>query len=1087
VIGERQIFTALVENSSDFIGIADAAGKPVYLNPAGRRMVGLPPDFPIENIAILDFYSPDQHAFASDVIVRTVLERGHWEGETVFRHWRTGEALPVSHTHFMIREPDTGRIIGMGAVTRDISEIKRAREEIERTNRRLAEADELKTRLFANVSHELRTPLTLILGPVEKHLRAAADLSPELRRDLEVVERNARTVLRHVNDLLDVARITAGRLKPEYYEADAAAIIHAVADHFSTLANENHLQFIVETPPALPVQTDVDKLHRIALNLLSNAFKFTPGGGRVRLSLREDGSRFRVEVADSGPGIPVDKREAVFERFEQLEADPKRFRAGTGLGLSIVRDFAVLLGGSASIGDAPEGGALFLVDLPSAAPTGTAVRPGSHERMAVLDVRPMVDELRRLRPGPRSYSTPEGLGRVLVVEDNPDMSRFIADSLRTDGFEVSLAFDGREGYDKALAERPDLVLTDLMMPLMSGEELIRQLRQQPALNSTPIVVLTAIADQELRARLLGEGAQDYLNKPFSVAELRARVRNLVARKIAEDLLSRLQGQIVAVSLASTEISEAVAGIPEESVRAVLQTIAVNASNLTGAEFAAAGIGADPTRPFEIWTFVGMSAEQAAELGRPPHPAGLLGLVSADNKSVRLRDLREHPAYRGFPPHHPEMRSFIGAPIRYRGKVAGNLYLANKRGAVEFTAEDQQIVEMLAARAGIAVETARLYAAEGRAHTWLQAVVDQMPEGIVLMDAEGHVMVENQALRVLTNAKPPVPDRFGNPVTIDLRRPSGEPLAPDDFPIVKAMVTSEISWGEEFVGRRTDDRLTPFLVSAAPILTADRTLAGAVMVFQDISVLKELERMREEWASIIAHDLRQPISVIALRSALLQRAPLSEEQRNDVRQIHASAERLDRMTSDLMDASLLETRRMQVTLDRLDLSQFLRDVVQRVPVGAGRTRIQVPSDARLFIKGDAQRLEQVLDNLLSNAVKYGAPKADIFLEARYAHGNAEILVTNRGAGIPPDDLPLLFERFFRSRAAETGTTRGLGLGLYIARGIVEAHKGQIWAESVPGDVTTFHIVIPLDGSPVPAEAPASDETGASRPELQGVRS
>ncbi len=132
-----------------------------------------------------------------------------------------------------------------------------------------------------------------------------------------------------------------------------------VADHFSALANENHIQFIVETPPALAVQTDLDKLQRILLNLLSNAFKFTPGGGRVRLSLREDGSRFRVEVADSGPGIPVDKREAVFERFEQLEADPTRPRAGTGLGLSIVRDFAALLGGSASVGDAPEGGALF--------------------------------------------------------------------------------------------------------------------------------------------------------------------------------------------------------------------------------------------------------------------------------------------------------------------------------------------------------------------------------------------------------------------------------------------------------------------------------------------------------------------------------------------------------------------------------------------------------------------------------------------------------------------------------------------------------------------------------------------------------
>ena len=215
-------------------------------------------------------------------------------------------------------------------------------------------------------------------------------------------------------------------------------------------------------------------------------------------------------------------------------------------------------------------------------------------------------------------------------------------------------------------------------------------------------------------------------------------------------------------------------------------------------------------------------------------------------------------------------------------------------------------------------------------------------------------------------------------------------------------------------------------------------------------------MREEWATIIAHDLRQPIGVIALRSALLQRARLSDQQLHDVQQIHASAEHLRRMTSDLMDASLLETRRMQLTLERLDLCQFLRDVVQRVPVGAGRIRIQAPSDARLCVKGDAQRLEQVLTNLLSNAVKYGAPETDIGLELRHAHGNAEILVTNQGAGIPPDERSILFDRYVRSRAAKTGTTRGLGLGLYIARGLVEAHKGHIWAESVPGGVTTLHV-------------------------------
>src|SRR5580765_6257060 len=190
---ERRVFAALVETSSDFIGIADATGMPVYVNPAGRRMVGLGPDFPVGHTAIPDYYTPDQRAFASGVILPSMFERGHWEGETALRHWQTGEAIPVSDAHFTIREPGTGRTGGFGTVIRDISEIKQAREEIERTNRMLAQANELKTRFFANVSHELRTPLTLILGPVQKYLRTP-DLNPDLRHDLEVIERNTRTV-----------------------------------------------------------------------------------------------------------------------------------------------------------------------------------------------------------------------------------------------------------------------------------------------------------------------------------------------------------------------------------------------------------------------------------------------------------------------------------------------------------------------------------------------------------------------------------------------------------------------------------------------------------------------------------------------------------------------------------------------------------------------------------------------------------------------------------------------------------------------------------------------------------------------------
>jgi hypothetical protein len=196
--------------------------------------------------------------------------------------------------------------------------------------------------------------------------------------------------------------------------------VRVVADHFSTLANESHTQFIVETPPSLPVQTDLDKLHRILLNLLSNAFKFTPAGGRVRVSLREAGPRFRLEVADSGPGIPADKREAVFERFEQLKLGGTRPRAGTGLGLSIVRDFAAMLGGNVSIGDAPERGALFVVDMPSAAPSRAAVRPMDGEHMNVREVEQLVDELHKPHPAiSADRVVMEGShGRVLVVEGN---------------------------------------------------------------------------------------------------------------------------------------------------------------------------------------------------------------------------------------------------------------------------------------------------------------------------------------------------------------------------------------------------------------------------------------------------------------------------------------------------------------------------------------------------------------------------------------------------------------------------------------------------------------------------------------------
>jgi PAS domain S-box-containing protein len=437
---------------------------------------------------------------------------------------------------------------------RDVTARKLAEDERARLHARLEEAlrelggayerakelERLKTRFFANVSHELRTPLALIVGPVEKLL--AAGPAPGARRELEVVARNARTLLKHVNDLLDVATLEAGRMALELAEVDVAHLVRLVAAHFDAVAAERGSPWTVEAPPALVRRVDPAKLQRVVFNLLSNAFKFAPPGARVRCTLRagegaaaDPAAPFSVEVADGGPGVPEADRATVFSRFGRAEGELARRVGGTGLGLAIARELAELHGGSIELSTAPEGGALFVVSFPPRPPgevSATPAAPGADREYG----RGVVDELRAVAP---PLFTPGGAARprVLVVEDNPEMARFLGEVLAAD-FEVAFAPDGEAGLAAVRARPPDAVVTDLMMPRMSGEELVRGVRRDPALDAVPVLVLTARADDALRVRLLREGAQDYLMKPFVAEEVRARVGNLVAMKLAREVLAR---------------------------------------------------------------------------------------------------------------------------------------------------------------------------------------------------------------------------------------------------------------------------------------------------------------------------------------------------------------------------------------------------------------------------------------------------------------------------------------------------------------------------------------------------------------------
>jgi len=397
------------------------------------------------------------------------------------------------------------------------------------------ELERAKTDFFANVSHELRTPLALILGPTEKLL--AGPLPDGERRDLEVVARNARLLIRQVNDLLDLSKLESGKMTVEYRRADLTALVRQVAAHFESLARERRVELVIEAPGEVPMDLDVEKIHRVVLNIVSNAFKFTPAGGRVRCTIvRRDPASVAIEVADSGPGVAPEQRQVIFERFRQGDSGATRRFGGSGLGLAIARDFVALHRGSISVREAPEGGACFLGELPLEAPAG-AIREGMAEdggKGAAQAARQAIEQLReRVEAAATSAFVEKPL--VLVVEDNPEMNRFVRESLEPD-YRTAAAFDGQQGLEQARALSPDLILSDVMMPVVSGEMLVSQLRAQREFDGTPIVLLTARADDESRVRLLGAGAQDYLMKPFSIPELRARVENLVTIKRARTVL-----------------------------------------------------------------------------------------------------------------------------------------------------------------------------------------------------------------------------------------------------------------------------------------------------------------------------------------------------------------------------------------------------------------------------------------------------------------------------------------------------------------------------------------------------------------------
>ncbi|HEX7303830.1 response regulator [Lentzea sp.] len=405
----------------------------------------------------------------------------------------------------------------------------------------LAELDAAKNRLFQNISHEFRTPLTLLLAPLGDLLGDEA-VAGERRETLAAAHRAALRLERLVDNLLDVARAQSGHLDARPEPTDLAKLTEECVSMFRAAAEGAGLGLTVTTDPVMAA-VDQEMWARIGLNLVSNAIKFTDRG-TVAVTLARTGDQLALTVADTGVGIPPGEQDHVFDRFHQVGSVTGRSREGTGIGLALVADLARAMGGGVGLTSAAGQGSTFTVTVPFV-PADTA-RPAG-ERVARLGAA-FLAEARQWEPvPPHPGGGPGGERRIVLVEDNADMRDYLVRLLTGQGWAVDPAADAETALDRIRAARPDLVLTDVMLPGRDGLELLRDLRGDSALSRVPVILLTARAGSESAVDGLVHGADDYVVKPFHPSELVARVRvHLELSRFRESLIA--QGEHEAESL-----------------------------------------------------------------------------------------------------------------------------------------------------------------------------------------------------------------------------------------------------------------------------------------------------------------------------------------------------------------------------------------------------------------------------------------------------------------------------------------------------------------------------------------------------------
>ncbi|MDF5710110.1 MAG: ATP-binding protein [Nostoc sp. S4] len=965
----------------------------------------------------------------------------------------------------------------------------------------LAEIDRAKTVFFSNVSHEFRTPLTLMLGPLEETLANCANLLPANEQEqLKMVQRNGMRLLKLVNSLLDFSRIEAGRVQASYEPTDLTIFTAELASVFRSAIERVGMQLSVNCPPLpAPVYVDRQMWEKIVFNLLSNAFKFTLAGkisvslqwvekqdiekiGRAEESLQQvfppipssphppisliPASAFvELSVQDTGIGIPATEIPHLFERFHRVKGAQGRTFEGSGIGLSLVQELVKMHGGTVQVTSVLGAGSCFTVSIP----TGYAHLPPDRISATrtltstALGAAPYLEEALRwlpeentgdkgaaqkfsqsLIPNPDyplspSKASPSSIPRILLADDNADMRDYVK-RLLSQHYEVEAVPDGLAALDSVRRCLPDLVLTDVMMPLLDGFGLLQALRAEPQTRKVPIILLSARAGEEARVGGLEAGADDYLIKPFSARELLVRVEAAIKMaRLRQQTMEREQELRIEAEVAKAHLETVLAGIQDQFF-------------VLDCEWRYTFVN---QRVTEV---LGLSKEEL--LGRSIWEV-FPDIVASEFDIQVHRALAEQTVVR-FEYFYPRWNRWFE-----------NRIYPFAQGVSIFVTDISDVYEELRLRKQ-AQEALR------ESEERFRLIADSTPMLIWISGVDSLCNYFNNSWFEFTGRTKE--QEIGNGWT--------EGVHLEDFQYCLDTYVNAFNAHQKFQMeyrlRRFDGEYRWIFDVGVPRFTAEGEFLGYIGSCIDISERKAAEaerdrllqleqtarteaeranRIKDEFLAVLSHELRSPLNpILGWASLLLTREFDQTALKKAIATIERNAKLQAQLIEDLLDVSRILQGKLSLNMFPVNLVLVIDAALETVRLAAEAKNIQIQQilDASgEQILGDSSRLQQVIWNLLSNAVKFTPEGGKIEIQLQRIDNHAEIVVSDTGKGIGSEFLPYVFEYF---RQADSTTTRkfgGLGLGLAIVRHLIELHGGTIWAESLgEGQGASFTVRLPI---------------------------